>query len=79
MYKPTTISRIESIYDVRLVILLNVLMDTIETLSLATDYNAELLLSENLYLSTKMIHERGEEKTIEKLFRCYPILREALD
>ena len=66
-------------YDVRLVVLLDVLMGTLETLSLTTDCNAEQLLSDSLFLSTKKIHETGEEKTVAKLLTCYPILREALD
>lgn len=79
MYIETKITPIESICDVRLVTLLDVLMQTLETLSLSTDCNAEQLLSDSLFLSTKKIHEVGEEKTIGKMVRCYPILKEALD
>ncbi len=70
---------IESIYDVRLVILLKTLMDMIETLSIEHDINPEQILSDYLFLSTKRVHEYGEDVTITKLQSDYPMLAEALD
>jgi hypothetical protein len=79
MYIETKITPIESIYDVRLVTLLNVLMGFAETVSLSTNCNAEQLISDSLYLTTKKIHEIGEQDVLDKMLRCYPILQEALD
>lgn len=79
MHIKTEISPIESIYDVRLVTLFDVLMGFAETVSLTTDCNAEQLVSDFLYLSTKKIHAQGEQNTLDKLLKCYPILIEAVD
>lgn len=69
---------IKSMYDVRLVTLVGVLMETIETLALQLDVNPEQLLSDNLYLVTKRVHENGEEGYLNKLQENYPLLNEAI-
>lgn len=70
---------IESIYDVRLVVLLETMIEMIEALAIETDCNPEQILSDHLFLSTKKVHEYGEEVTMAKLQDHYPMLSEALD
>ena len=70
---------IESRYDIRLVTLLALAMDAIETLALQLDANPDQILSDYLFLSTKKIHERGEEIYLNKLVNNYPMLDEVLN
>jgi hypothetical protein len=58
---------------------MDVLIEVLSDLSLLTNENPELILANALFLSTKKIHERGEEKTIEQVVRCFPVLAEALN
>ncbi len=69
---------IESIYDVRLTVLLRTLMDVIECLAIQTDCSPEQLLSDHLFISTKRVHQYGEDTTMIKLQDHYPMLTEAL-
>lgn len=69
---------IESIYDVRLVTLIGVVVNSIETLALEMSVNPEQLLAEYLYLANKKLHETGEEEYMNKLQKFYPILDEAI-
>lgn len=69
---------IESEYDLRLITLIGVAISAFESLSLARDIDADKLLSDHLYLTTKYIHEVGEQVFIEKLTRDYPLLKEAI-
>ncbi len=70
---------IESKHDVRLMTLIGVAINSIESLALATDVNPEQLLAEYLYISNKMIHEHGEEVYLERLSHNYPLLKEAIE
>ena len=70
---------IESRYDVRLVTVLALAMDVIETLALETNCNPEQILSDYLYLITKRIYGTGEEGYLNKLINHYPMLDEVLD
>ena len=69
---------ITSIHDVRLVTLIGVAMNTIESLALETDVNPEQLLAEAMYMSNKCVHELGEQGYIERLSTNYPLLSEAI-
>ena len=70
---------IESRYDIRLVTLLALAMDTIETLALEFDTNPDQILSDYLFVITKKVHEKGEETYLNKLMNNYPILDEVLN
>lgn len=70
---------IESRYDVRLLTLMGVAISSFETLALELDVDADKLLAESLYLTTKRIHEVGEEMYISKLESNYPLLAKAID
>ncbi len=70
---------IESQFDVRLVTLIGVAINTLESLALATNVSPEQLLAEYLYISNKMVHEHGEEAYLEKLNHNYPLLKEAIE
>ena len=54
------------------------MMDVIETLSVELDMSPEQLLSDYLFVNTKLVHECGEETTLTKLQSHYPMLEEAL-
>ena len=70
---------ITSKYDVRLTTLLSLAINTIESLALQTDTDPEQILAEHLYLTTKRLHEVGEERYMDKLTRNYPMLEQAID
>lgn len=70
---------IESRHDVRLVTLIDVAIAALETLALELGIDPDRLLAEYLYLSNKKILQTGEEGTLDKLTRLYPLLEEALD
>lgn len=69
---------IASVYDVRLVTLIGVAINVIESLALATDVNAETILAEHLYLTNKQVHELGEQAYIDDLTDNYPLLQQAI-
>ena len=70
---------ITSKYDVRLTTLLGLAINTIESLALQTNTDPEQILAEHLYLTTKRLHEVGEEMYMDKLTRNYPMLEQAID
>lgn len=69
---------IESRYDIRLLTLIGVTINVLETLSLELDADADKLLAEYLYLTSKQIHEQGANEYLDKLTRFYPMLEEAI-
>jgi hypothetical protein len=69
---------IESIYDCRLVVLLNTVATLGETLALEKDQDPSLVLAEHLCKETKKVLQRGEETPLETLKRAYPLLIESL-
>ena len=70
---------IESRYDIRLVTVMALAMEAIETLALEVNCNPEQLVAEQLFLITKRVHEKGEEQYLNLLSNNYPILDEVLD
>ena len=70
---------IESTHDTRLLTLLGVLFQAIESLALEVDIEPEQLFAEYLYLSNKTVHELGAETYIGKLTRHYGLLLETLN
>ena len=70
---------IESKDDIRLLTILGVAMDAIETMSLEFDTDPEQLLAEYLFLTTKRIHEQGTDCYRAKLWQHYPILGNVID
>ena len=69
---------ISSAYDVRLVTLIGVAINVIESLALATDTDPDKILAEHLYLTNKQVHELGEQSYIDDLTDNYPMLCEAI-
>ena len=69
---------IESRYDTRLLTLIGVTINMLETLSLELDVDADKLLAEYLYVTAKKIHEQGGKEYLDKLTRFYPMLEEAI-
>lgn len=69
---------IKSIYDLRLLTLVGVAMMAIEELALEINKNPEQLLSDYLYLTTKRIHEKGEQPYMDRLQSSYALLEEAI-
>ena len=72
-------SPIESIHDCRLAALLGVLMSLLESLAVEVDTDPDTLLAEHLFIHTKRIYALGEEATLRKVEREFPILIEALN
>lgn len=70
---------IESIYDYRLVVLLNTITSLTETLSLQSDQDPNLLLAEVLFKQTRRVLQVGEESPLTAVQRAYPLLLESLD
>ena len=70
---------ITSRYDVRLIILVGLAIDLIESLALEVDSCPQTILAEYLYLTTKRVHEVGEETYMTKLTTHYPMLEEAIN
>jgi hypothetical protein len=70
---------IESIYDYRLVVLLNTIISLTETLSLQSDQDPNLLLAEVLFKQTRKVLQVGEESPLTAVQRTYPLLLESLD
>lgn len=69
---------ISSPYDVRLVTLIGVAINVIESLALATDTDPDKILANHLYLTNKYVHEMGEQAYIDDLTNNYPLLQEAI-
>lgn len=69
---------ISSPCDVRLVTLIGVAMNVIESLALATDTDPDKILAEHLYLTNKRVHEIGEDLYLEDLTSNYPLLQQAI-
>ena len=69
---------ISSPYDVRLVILIGVAINVIESLALATDTDPDKILAEHLYLTNKSVHETGEALYLDYLASNYPLLQEVI-
>ncbi len=69
---------IESIYDCRLVVLLNTVATLSESLALEKDQDPSLVLAEHLYRETKRILQRGEEAPLMTVKKAYPLLIESL-
>ncbi len=69
---------IESPYDVRLVTLIGLAINAVETLALEQNKNPEQLVAELLYVTNKRLHEIGEEDYFKKLSSFYPILSETI-
>jgi hypothetical protein len=70
---------IESIYDYRLVVLLNTITSLTESLSLQNDQDPNLLLAEVLFKQTRRVLQLGEETPLTTVQRAYPLLLESLD
>lgn len=69
---------IESLHDVRLVTLVGVAINAIETLAILKDKDPETILAEYLYLTNSYVNNVGEEVYIQKLQGHYPLLEEAI-
>lgn len=69
---------IESKYDTRLVTLIGLAINVIETLAIAQDTNPEEILATHLYLTNKYLHEVGSDIYFNKLAAHYSLLEEAL-
>ena len=69
---------IESEYDTRLVTLVGVALETIQSLALRTNQDPDKILAESLYLANKRVNEIGEEVYLKTLQRNYPLLKEAI-
>lgn len=69
---------IESRDDTRLVTLVGLAINVIESLAIAKDANPEEILASHLYLTNKYLHEVGSDVYIGKLTRDYPLLKEAI-
>lgn len=67
-----------SVEDVRLVTLIGVVINTIESLAVESDEDPDLILSRALYVTNKRIHEMGTNCYLEKLTNHYPLLKEAI-
>lgn len=69
---------IESQYDTRLITLIGLAINVIESLAIAKNVNPEEILASHLYLANKYVHEVGEEVYLHKLTKDYPLLEEAI-
>ncbi|WP_319418866.1 hypothetical protein [Pleurocapsa sp. FMAR1] len=69
---------IESPYDVRLVTLIGLAINAVETLALEQDRDPETIIAELLYVTNKRLHETGEKDYLRKLSSHYSILSEAI-
>ena len=69
---------IESLHDVRLVTLIGVAINAIETLAILQDKDPETILAEHLYLTNSYVTNVGEQVYLQKLHGHYPLLKEAI-
>jgi hypothetical protein len=65
--------------DIRLVTLIGITINVIESLAIQNDLDPEFILSKELYLTNKRIHEIGTNCYLEKLTSHYPLLKEAIN
>jgi hypothetical protein len=64
--------------DIRLVTLIGIAISVIESLAIEKDVDPEFILSRELYLTNKRIHELGTDCYLEKLTDHYPLLKIAI-
>jgi uncharacterized membrane protein len=79
MLTTSTFSAITSIDDVRLVTLIGVAINTIESLAIEEDSDPEAILARELYLTNKHINNVGTACYLHKLTSHYPILKAAIE
>lgn len=79
MLTTSTFSPIASIDDVRLVTLIGVAINVIESLAIEEDNDPETILARELYLTNKYIHDMGTACYLHKLASHYPLLKAAID
>jgi hypothetical protein len=70
---------IESIYDHRLLTLLNSLIDLSEDMAIKTGNDPSLILAESLLKNTRKILQGKEQNLLDKVRKFYPTLLESLD
>jgi hypothetical protein len=70
---------IESIYDSRLVVLLNTVASLSESLALSEYRDPSLVLAEYLCKETKKVLQKGEELPLNGIKKAYPLLFDSLD
>ena len=75
----STFTPITSPEDIRLVTLIGVAINAIESLAIENDIDSDYILSKELYLTNKRIHEMGTNCYLEKLTSHYPLLKEAIN
>lgn len=75
----STFTPINSIDDVRLVALIGVAINVIETYALESGNDPDSVLAKSLYLTNKRIHEIGTDCYLQKLVNHYPLLNEAIN
>lgn len=78
MLKTPTFAPINSLDDTRLVTLIAVAMNAIETLALEQNIDPDFILSEQLFLTYKHISEMGADCYLQKLVNHYPLLAQAI-
>lgn len=74
-----TFTPINSPDDTRLVTLIAVAMNAIETLALEQNIDPDFILSEQLFLTYKHISEMGADCYLQKLVNHYPLLAQAIN
>lgn len=79
MSETPTFSPITSIDDVRLVTLIGVAINTIESLAIEEDNDPETILARELYLTNKQIGNMGTACYLHKLTSHYPLLKAAIE
>lgn len=75
----STFTPINSPEDVRLVTLIGVAINVIETYALESGNDPDSVLAKSLYLTNKRIHEIGTDCYLQKLTSHYPLLNEAIN
>lgn len=78
MLATPTFTPITSIDDTRLVTLIGVAMNVIESLAIEEDNDPDSILARELYLTNKQVHEVGTACFLEKLANHYPLLEAAI-
>lgn len=75
----STFTPITSPEDVRLVTLIGVAINVVESLAIESGNDPDFILSKELYLTNKRIHEMGTNCYLEKLTSHYPLLKDAIN
>lgn len=75
----STFSPITSIDDVRLVTLIGVAINTIESLAVEEDNDPEAILARELYLANRLIGNMGATCFLNRLESHYPLLKTAIE